>query len=216
MRAIVFIDGQNLFHTAKRTFNLSEDYPIYDPKKVGERACQLVGPKLRARNGSSEPVNITLAQTRFYTGIPKPEIDPKPHRFWRRKLAKATKDGVEVVHRTLHYQERIDGSGYDRREKGIDVRIALDILMLGLRRKYDIAILFSRDSDFEEVGLELETLKGDDRFSQIQYVCCFPRVAGQRKSTYGVDGWIWCPFDRDFLENCRERTNFHECSKIHS
>jgi uncharacterized LabA/DUF88 family protein len=36
-------------------------------------------------------------------------------------------------------------------EKGIDVRIALDVVRLAHRRIYDIALVFSQDQDLSEV-----------------------------------------------------------------
>jgi uncharacterized LabA/DUF88 family protein len=38
------------------------------------------------------------------------------------------------------------------REKGIDVRLALDILLLGFRSEYDVAVVFSQDQDLSEVA----------------------------------------------------------------
>ncbi len=56
-RAIVFIDGQNLFYAAKIALGYS--YPNHDPKALAERACQKQG--------------WQLVQAQFYTGIPKAE-----------------------------------------------------------------------------------------------------------------------------------------------
>jgi hypothetical protein len=56
-RAVVFIDGQNLFYAAKEAFGYT--YPNYDPKKLAEHICEQKGWK--------------LAEVRFYTGIPDPQ-----------------------------------------------------------------------------------------------------------------------------------------------
>jgi uncharacterized LabA/DUF88 family protein len=206
MRAVIFIDGQNLFHTAKYEFDLPEKYPVYNPRRIGDDACGLVTALLRARNEINPDDTIELAETRFYTGIPDPKIDPRLHGIWRQKLAQAEKDGVKVVQRALKYIPR--GDKFDRREKGIDVRIALDVLMLGLRQRYDVAVLFSRDGDFAEVANELKALRGDTRFSHLQLVCCYPRNELKEKRIYGVAGWIWCPFDKRFFDKCRETRDY--------
>ena len=37
-RAVIFIDGQNLFHAAREAFG--HTYPNYDVKALAERICQ--------------------------------------------------------------------------------------------------------------------------------------------------------------------------------
>ena len=41
-----------------------------------------------------------LVQTRFYTGIPDPTLDPPWHRFWSRKLAVMGRMALDVVRMT--------------------------------------------------------------------------------------------------------------------
>ncbi|MBI3493130.1 MAG: NYN domain-containing protein [Acidobacteria bacterium] len=43
-------------------------------------------------------------------------------------------------------------------EKGIDVRIAIDIIRLAHRGKYDVALLFSQDQDLSELCAEIRTI----------------------------------------------------------
>jgi uncharacterized LabA/DUF88 family protein len=38
-------------------------------------------------------------------------------------------------------------------EKGVDVRIALDVIRLAHRAEYDVALLFSQDQDLSEVAV---------------------------------------------------------------
>jgi len=52
-RAVVFVDGQNLFHAAREAFG--HTYPNYDVAALADRLCQ--------------PHGWTLIQTRFYTGL---------------------------------------------------------------------------------------------------------------------------------------------------
>jgi uncharacterized LabA/DUF88 family protein len=39
-------------------------------------------------------------------------------------------------------------------EKGIDVRIAIDVIRLAHRNAYDVALLFSQDQDLSELCVE--------------------------------------------------------------
>ena len=52
-RAVVFVDGQNLFHAAREAFGYT--YPNYDVHALAERICAGRGWR--------------LTQARFYTGI---------------------------------------------------------------------------------------------------------------------------------------------------
>ena len=61
-RLIAFVDGQNLFHAAKKAFG--SRFPDYNPKALAERVCSDRG--------------WTLSQTCFYTGIP----DRTDNAFW--------------------------------------------------------------------------------------------------------------------------------------
>ncbi len=70
MRTIVLIDGQNLYHLARRAW-LS-----YDVEKL-------------SRVLVSKTAGRTNAETRFYTGFPDPRTGPSAffwHGFWSYKL----------------------------------------------------------------------------------------------------------------------------------
>jgi hypothetical protein len=57
-------------------------------------------------------------------------------------------------------------------EKGIDVKLAIDAIMLAVRRRYDIAVIASCDSDLEPVAealLELHRLDGAPRVEAIAW-----------------------------------------------
>jgi uncharacterized LabA/DUF88 family protein len=120
-RAISFIDGQNLFYAAKEAFGYS--HPNYDVTALSRSLCM-------ARSWH-------LVQVRFYTGIPDVGDDPDKNHFWSGKLAVMGKQSVEVFSRPLRYRNRkvrlpdnTTHSFLAAEEKGIDVRIALDIIRL--------------------------------------------------------------------------------------
>ena len=79
-RAVAFVDGQNLFHAAREAFGYT--YPNYDVAALAKRVCAQQG--------------WTLAQVRFYTGIPEVGDDPRWHSFWTHKLAAMGRGGVVV------------------------------------------------------------------------------------------------------------------------
>ncbi len=120
-RAVAFVDGQNLFHAAREAFGYT--YPNYDALALAQAVCT-------SRSWQ-------LGQTRFYTGIPDQSDDPFWHGFWSAKLLTMSREGAFVFSRALRYRNRTvklpDGTPYtflSGEEKGIDVRIGLDIIRL--------------------------------------------------------------------------------------
>jgi uncharacterized LabA/DUF88 family protein len=127
------VDGQNLFHAVRERFGYP--FPNYDVLALAAALC--------ARQ------SWILMQVRFYTGVPDAAENPFWHHFWSHKLAAMGRQGIIVFSRPLRYRTRevilSDGSRHTIRmaeEKGIDVRIALDVIALAHRRAYDIASAF--------------------------------------------------------------------------
>lgn len=65
-KTVAFVDGQNLFHTARESFGYV--HPNYDVKALAEALCRLKGRR--------------LIQTRFYTGITDLRDNAFWHHFW--------------------------------------------------------------------------------------------------------------------------------------
>ena len=127
-RTVAFVDGQNLFHAAREAFVYT--YPSYDVPALAEQVC--------VRQGWA------LTHVRFYTGIPDVGDNPKWHSFWTHKLATMGRQGVVVYSRPLRYRNRRvdlpDGTQHSfltGEEKGIDVRIALDLIAPAMRKRPD-------------------------------------------------------------------------------
>jgi uncharacterized LabA/DUF88 family protein len=113
---------------------------------------------------------------RFYTGIPARTDDPRWHQFWSAKLAVMGRQGVHVYSRPLRYRTKTvrlpDGTAFTfmaGEEKGVDVRIALDVIRLAHRDVYDVAVLFSQDQDLSEVAVAAGS-SGGQRLSLADYV----------------------------------------------
>lgn len=78
---------------------------------------------------------MALVQVRYYTGIHDPGRRKKLHGEMERRLLAYRKSGVQTFAIRLKY----DNKGRAR-EKGIDVRLAIDLLRLGTKGLYDVAI----------------------------------------------------------------------------
>ena len=189
-RAIAFIDGQNLFRSAKDTFG--SRYPDTDFQLLARRVCGIK--------------DWDLVQTRFYIGLPEVTEDAFWHNFWMEKLGHMYIDGVWTYSRPLAYRNQtfqIPGYGTASRriaaEKGIDVRLALDVASLAWRRAYDIAVIFSQDQDLSEAADELrEVARHQNR--QIRVASAFP-VGPAAVNPRGIEHTEWIGIERSTYES---------------
>ena len=196
-RAVAFNDGQNLFHAAREAFGYT--YPNYDVKALASAICTRQG--------------WQLDQVRFYTGIPDPTDDPFWNHFWLHKLAMLGRQGVVVYSRPLRYRNRRvrlpDGTEHTYlagEEKGIDVRIALDIVRMAHRRDYDVALVFSQDQDLSEVAEEVRTIaREQDRW--LKMACAYP-VSPASRNRRGINKTDWITIDRATYDYCLDLRNY--------
>lgn len=151
-RVIGFVDGQNLFYAARQAFGYS--YPNFDPKLLTEVVAA-------ARRW-------TAVGTRFYTGVPDVTDNPFWNHFWSAKVAAMGRHGVISYTRSLRYRNQTISMPDGRsttilvgQEKGIDIRIALDVVRLAREHAYDVALIFSQDQDLSEVADEVRAIARD-------------------------------------------------------
>ena len=198
-RTIAFLDGQNLYYAAREAFGST--YPNYDPLALARAACAARG--------------WALSQARFYTGVPDPTDNPFWSHFWAGKLLAMSRQGVEVYSRPLRYRNRRvalpDGSEHTflaGDEKGIDVRIALDVLRLAHRQRYDVALIFSQDQDFSEVAEELRVIAREQR-RWIKIACAFP-LSPTSRNRRGIEKTDWLPIDRATYDACLDPRDYRQ------
>ena len=86
-----------------------------------------------------------LREVRVYRGRPDPRKEPQTYAAHMRQCDQWAKSGAVVVPRPLRYPR--DWPDTKAEEKGIDVQIAIDMVMGGINRELDIAILASTDTD---------------------------------------------------------------------
>lgn len=196
-KLIAFVDGQNLYHAAREAFGYT--WPNYDVLAL-------------ARTISSQH-GWPLQQVRFYTGVPSAGDDPFWHGFWANKTAAMGGQGLYVFCRELAYQNRIiklpDGTTHSvliGTEKGVDVRIAIDIVRLAHNRAYDVALLFSQDQDLSEVADEIRVIaREQDRW--IKVASAYPTSpASQTKR--GIERTDWIKIDRTTYDACLDPRDY--------
>ena len=184
-RVIGFIDGQNLFYAARQAFGYS--YPNFDPKRLTEVVAAARG--------------WILAGTRFYTGVPDAADNPFWNHFWTAKVGAMGRHGVISYTRPLRYRNQTitlpDGRSATTlvgQEKGIDVRIALDIVRLARANEYDVALIFSQDQDLSEVADEIRAI-ASDQGRWITIASAYPN-SPTSTNRRGINTTDWIRLDR--------------------
>jgi len=196
-RVYAFFDGQNLFHHAKGAFGYP--YPNYDPKKLAEHVCATHRWHLEA--------------VHFYTGVPDVNDKPFWNHFWTAKMAVMGTRGVRTFSRPLRYRNQTvlsPGAGpvvaLVGQEKGIDVRIALDVVRYALENAYDVAVIFSQDQDLSEVVQDVKKISSlEERW--IKIASAFPVSAAISKPR-GINGTDWIPIDRSTYDACLDPNDY--------
>lgn len=196
LRAVAFFDGQNIFHCAKKAFGYS--FPNFDPKLLAQEICAIKG--------------WQLAGTRFYTGVPDAGDNAFWNHFWVAKGAQMGRDGVHVYTRPLRYRNKTvklpDGSEHtflDGDEKGIDVRLAIDIIRLANENAYDVALVFCRDQDLSEVSEEIRAIsKASQRW--IKMSSAYPYSPAHK--VRGIDKTDWVRIERATYDKCLDGRDY--------
>lgn len=91
-------------------------------------------------------------------------------------------------------------------EKGIDVRIALDIVSLAHHGDYDVALVFSQDQDLSETAEEVRVIARESG-RWIKIACAFP-FSPTTRNPRGIDKTDWFRIDRKLYERCLDRRDY--------
>lgn len=190
-RTCIFIDGQNLFNAVKQAFGYS--YPNFDPSALAKAVCSSCG--------------WAVEQVHFYTGIPEVGIDPARHLFWTNKLAMMKTRGIVTFWHPLRYQNQevtlpdgAVGTALVGREKGVDVRIALDVVRMARQNVLDVALIFSQDQDFSEVAKDIRQIAQQES-RWIKVASAFPHSPASKR-TRGIHLTDWIRFDKALYDSC--------------
>ncbi|MBI5710964.1 MAG: NYN domain-containing protein [Candidatus Eisenbacteria bacterium] len=196
-RAMAFVDGQNLFHAAREAFG--HRYPNFDPVALARSVCLTCGWELELVS--------------FYTGMPDPADDPFWNHFWSARVAYLGAHGVRTFTRPLRYRVQevrpADTSVVVARiaqEKGIDVRLALDVVRYARDGHYDVGLVFSQDQDLAEAADEVRRIaRQQDRW--IKVACAFPLGPGSRNRR-GINHTDWIPIEHATYDACLDPRDY--------
>lgn len=195
--AMAFFDGQNLYRHAKDAFG--HHHPNYDPAKLHAAVCAAHG--------------WTPNLVRFYTGVPSASESPMWAAYWSNRILALKRAGVFVTTRPIRYHtETINNSDGSQsvvttpQEKGVDVRLALDVVSRARRREFNVAVIYSQDQDLCEVVQEMKEIATEqDRW--IKIACAFPDGPAAT-SKRGIDKTDWIRMDQAFYDACLDPRDY--------
>jgi uncharacterized LabA/DUF88 family protein len=134
LEAIVFIDAQNVYLTAREAFGWEDESSRrgnFNPLALGQLLTK--GP------------GVELKQVRVYTGAPSQQRDDQGYRAARKRFDTWKYEGggkVIVRERNLQYRP-----GEKPREKGVDVLLAIELVRFAGAGVFDLGIVLSADND---------------------------------------------------------------------
>ncbi|WP_433965172.1 NYN domain-containing protein [Tunturiibacter gelidiferens] len=199
-RTMVFIDGANLFNSVKRRFEYAQNN------------CHII--KL-ARAVVAMESDRVLVGTRYYIGVPDVAHDARMAGWWNKKLSHAGRTGVTIFRRALKQRDlSIEVSGLVAQkatfskliEKGIDLRLGLDLVNFTLAKAFDVAIIFSQDSDISEAVEDAKRLANSQRRT-IEIESAFP-VDGI-STQHGIHRTVYRTFDKTLYDQCLDTANYY-------
>ncbi len=196
-RVVVFLDWQNVYRRARGAF-FSDAHPNTDGQ---------VNPVTLSKLLVSRKPGRVLKQVRIYRGIPTNEKNPAGYAANRRHTAAwvALRPQPHVYLRPLQYIP-----GFDPREKGIDVQIAIDFTTMAVLGEYDVGILFSTDTDLKPALDAVCLLKGQGSNAEAEVAAWKgPNTMPRRIGATGGHK-IWCHWlDEVAYQSVHDSTDYN-------
>lgn len=135
-RVMVFIDGNNLYHSLKHVMGRTNlDFHEFSKRLVGDRQLIRVYYYNAPLNREDDEDKFRQQQSFFDSLDTVPYLTKKFGRLEKRLVKQTLPDGTFVSLPTYV-------------EKGVDTYIVIDMLSHGFKDHYDTAILVSGDEDF--------------------------------------------------------------------
>ena len=91
-------------------------------------------------------------------------------------------------------------------EKGVDVRLALDIVSLAYQKAFDVALVFSQDQDLSEVADEIRQI-AKQQIRWIKMASAFP-FSPASPNRRGINGTDWIKIDRATYDACLDSRDY--------
>ena len=168
-----------------------------------------------------------LVEVRYATGIPSAEVDPDRYESERRRHDLMVTTDVVVLEKPLHYRwewsirDRDLGDAHKNKgevtkarvksrnrgqEKGIDVWLALDALVMCTRDDLDCVIVASADTDLNMVRDYVRMVPGNETTKVVQ-----ARILKDHRDLRQSPGWdATIAIDRAMFDECRDDFDYDQ------
>lgn len=124
------------------------------------------------------------------------------HDFWAAKLAVMGTRGISIFTRSIRHGH----------EKGIDVRIAIDLVRLALDDEYDVGLIFSQDQDLSEATEEVKVIsRKQGKWRRL--VSAYP-VSSAYLNNRGIDKTDWIKIDKTLYDQCIDPLDYRPKSRF--
>lgn len=91
-------------------------------------------------------------------------------------------------------------------EKGVDVRLALDVVKAARRKQFDVAVIYSQDQDLCEVVEEIKEIAAEQA-RQIIVACAFP-YGPNATAGRGINNTQWFRMKQEFYDACLDPRDY--------
>jgi hypothetical protein len=153
VRVAVFIDWQNVYRTARRAYRLE-----HLPGERGNFSPFRLGRLLAAANGRG--IRGELVCVEIHRGLPSQKYDQIGYNANRRQETAWRAENPRVVMPKLRPLRYLNYPKEAPTEKGVDVELAVSAIEATLRKRCDVAIIFSHDTDLLPVPEAIARLVG--------------------------------------------------------
>jgi uncharacterized LabA/DUF88 family protein len=188
---VLFVDAQNMYKDAREAFfdkpgtqEYSHVYGQFHPQALGDHVAA------NRPYGASKEERV-LKQVRIYSGAPSLSKEPRAHAAHRRQVAQWEKEGALPIIRPLRYP--LDWPESRPIQKGVDVALAIDFVILALEGGFDVGVIASTDTDIKP-AMEYVVSKGKPTVEVAAWLCQSQKhlsVAGARTCWHRLDRRVY-------------------------
>ena len=140
--------------------------------------------------------NRIVNQVRFYTGVPSLNQNVLWYYFWTSKLQVLQTKGAFVYRGKINKEEQ---------EKGVDVKLAVDLIDLAYKNLFDVAIIFSQDTDLIEAFILAHKIC-NERGKAILIESAYPFDPAEKKR--GLAYTRWRPIIKSEYDKCLDNREY--------
>ena len=139
-----------------------------------------------------------MEEIRFCTGVHSRKVNPDQYWFWTNKLNHLESQGIYV------YRGRVSND----QEKGTNVTLAIDLIQATYEKRYEVAIIVSKDSDFGP-AVAVAKVIAKSQCRKLVFQSAFPVALNTpRKKNRRVPGTQWIHIDQADYDTCRDWNDY--------